>query len=127
MLPFFSSLLSSLLYIIAIMCQKGFRKSYGRFSRIFQGFTYKYERLGKFQRENMCGKFSRKKNRKAPNKKQTCRKNRKKLNTIRQNKIRVKCPCRLKSAISRLNDRNPLFMTFRHKKFSAKCLFASLM
>lgn len=63
------------------------------------------------------------KNRKVLNKKQTCRKNRKKLNTIRQNKIRVKCPCRLKSAISRLNYRNPLFMTFRRKRFPAKCLF----
>lgn len=78
-------------------------------------------------KEKICVENFLAKNRKAPNKKQTCRKKRKKLNTIRQNKIRVKCPCRLKSAISRLNDRNPLFKTFRHKKFSAKCLFAFLM
>lgn len=43
------------------MFQKGFEKSDDRFSRIFQGFTYKSDHLGKFQRENMCGKFSRKK------------------------------------------------------------------
>ena len=48
---------------------------------------------------------------------------RKKLKTIRQNEISAKCPCRLKSAISRLNDRNPLFKTFRRKRFPAKCLF----
>lgn len=71
----------------------------------------------------MCGKFSRKKIEKLRIKNRLAEKAPQKLKTIRQNKISAKCPCRLKSAISRLNYRNPLFMTFRRKRFPAKCLF----